>query len=80
MIQKLTPYEHYLYKHLVENDRELVRKKVRSSIEYAMAFMKPEVLQKIIQAREREEELEDNSEIFEKQVADTFGKPLQSSG
>jgi hypothetical protein len=46
-----------------------------------MAFLKPEVLQKILKDRELEQtEAQNSKEIFEKQVADMFGKPLQSSG
>jgi hypothetical protein len=47
-----------------------------------MAYLKPDVLKKILQDRENQEEVspEETRKIFEQQVADTFGKPLQSSG
>lgn len=79
-IQELSFYEKLLYRNLILNDRDEEREKIRSSIEYAMAFLKPEVVRKILESRKNEEEGEEIKEIFEKQVAEMFGKPLQSSG
>lgn len=81
MIQKLSGHELLLYHELLVKDKENTRLTTRSYVEYAMAFLKPEVLQKILKDRELEQtEAQNNKEIFEKQVADMFGKPLQSSG
>ena len=69
-----------LYQNLINKDRDAIRERQRSSIEYAMAFLKPEVLEKVVRQRKSEQEIKDNEEVFEKQISDMFGKPLQSSG
>lgn len=69
-----------MYQNLINKDRDASRKRWRSVIEHAMAYMKPEVLEKVLRQRRNEEESENSKDVFEKQIADTFGKPLQASG
>jgi len=65
---------------LIDSDRQREFEKTRNAIEYGLAFLKPEAIQKLLRQRENEKEIEENSQVFEQQVLDMFGKPLQSSG
>lgn len=54
----------------------------RNQIEYEVAFHKPELLQKVVQQRDRDNSTNSlsNTEEFDKQLTEMFGKTLESSG
>ncbi len=81
-IDDLNHLQLLLYQALINNDRERDVRDSRDHVEYSMAFMKPEVLSKLIRDRETGIHTARSAQdpVFMKQVQDRFGKPLSIKG
>lgn len=67
------------YQALISKDLKREVSRQRDLAEYAMAFMKPKVVEAVARRREQMErgDIDSNSaDFFRKQVEEKFGKPL----